>query len=239
MKKPRKGKDRVGERHLNNEGCWLTITACRSAMDCDVQFDGGCILKNRAYGDIKNGQIKNPYHPSVFGIGYIGEGYYRPNENGRRTKKYLTWQNILKSRLKKYAEVTVCEEWECFQNFAKWHEENYIEGWEIDKDIICKDCKIYSPSTCTVIPKEINMLFLRHKNREGYPTGVRKKGARFVAAITKNSSPVYLGTFDTIEEAFQVYKIAKEAYIKEVADKWKGQITEEVYEMLYRYEVIY
>ena len=32
--------------------------------------------------------------------------------------------------------------------------------------------------------------------------------------------------FDTPEEAFQVYKIAKEKQIKEVAEKYKNQITE-------------
>ena len=33
------------------------------------------------------------------------------------------------------------------------------------------------------------------------------------------------------------HKTAKEAYIKEVADKWRGQITEQVYEAMYNYKV--
>lgn len=48
---------------------------------------------------------------------------------------------------------------------------------------------------------------------------------------------MYLGTFDTINEAFNAYKEAKEKYIKEVADKWKDQLEPRVYEALYNYKV--
>ena len=42
---------------------------------------------------------------------------------------------------------------------------------------------------------------------------------------------------NTCEEAFEKYKIAKEKYIKELADKWKNNITESVYNALYDYTV--
>ena len=54
---------------------------------------------------------------------------------------------------------------------------------------------------------------------------------------TKKLGNYYIGSFDTPEEAFQAYKTAKEAYIKEVADKWRGQITEQVYEALINYKI--
>ena len=44
-------------------------------------------------------------------------------------------------------------------------------------------------------------------------------------------------SFDTPEEAFYVYKEAKEAYIKEVANKWKDQIDPKVYDALMKYQV--
>ena len=46
-----------------------------------------------------------------------------------------------------------------------------------------------------------------------------------------------MGTFDTSEEAFQAYKVAKEQYIKEVADKWREQIEPRVYKAMYKYQV--
>jgi hypothetical protein len=42
----------------------------------------------------------------------------------------------------------------------------------------------------------------------------------------------YIGLFTTELEAFQVYKQAKEAYIKEVANKWKDRIDPRAYEAL-------
>jgi hypothetical protein len=67
-----------------------------------------------------------------------------------------------------------------------------------------------------------------------YPISVRKtKSQRFTSRLNSK----HLGTFDTPEEAFQAYKVAKEEYIKEVADKWKDKITEKVYQALYNYKV--
>jgi hypothetical protein len=47
----------------------------------------------------------------------------------------------------------------------------------------------------------------------------------------------HLGRFNTAEQAFQVYKTAKEAYIKEVVNKWKDKIDPRVYNTLMNYEV--
>ena len=41
----------------------------------------------------------------------------------------------------------------------------------------------------------------------------------------------------TKEEAFQAYKTAKEKYIKETAEKYKGLISERVYQVLKSYTV--
>lgn len=62
-------------------------------------------------------------------------------------------------------------------------------------------------------------------------------GECIYAEMFKYNKGVYLGNFDTIEKAFQAYKVAKEAYIKEVADKWKDKIEPRVYEAMYNYKV--
>ena len=48
-----------------------------------------------------------------------------------------------------------------------------------------------------------------------------------------------MGTFKTPEEAFSAYKVAKEAYIKEVATKYynDGKIARNVYDALMNYKV--
>ena len=48
---------------------------------------------------------------------------------------------------------------------------------------------------------------------------------------------MYLGCFNNPEDAFQAYKLAKEAYIKDVANKWKDKIDLRVYNALMSYKV--
>ena len=233
--------ERLGERHPTNEGCWTVIIEYFSKRNCTVQLEDGTVLKNIAYDRIQKGQIKNPNFPSVYGVGHIGIGKYVTWINGKSKKYYSVWRDMLgrcyseKSLEKRptYKDVGVCEEWHCFQNFAKWFEDNYKEGFELDKDILIKGNKTYSSKTCTFIPQEINKLFIiSNKNRGKYPMGVSKVKGGFLAKHKK-----HIGIFNTVEEAFQVYKIAKELHIKEVADKWRGQITEPCYEAMYNYKV--
>lgn len=47
----------------------------------------------------------------------------------------------------------------------------------------------------------------------------------------------YLGCYPTVEEAFNIYKIEKEKYIKQVANEYKSYIPEKLYDAMYRYEV--
>ena len=54
---------------------------------------------------------------------------------------------------------------------------------------------------------------------------------------TGYSKDGHLGWFSTEIEAFHAYKVAKEAYVKELAEKWKEQIDPRVYEALMKYEV--
>lgn len=69
------------------------------------------------------------------------------------------------------------------------------------------------------------------------PIGITYYRNKFQAQITRNNELVYLGAFATLEEAFQVYKTAKEAHIKEVANRWKDKIDTRVYEAMYNYQV--
>lgn len=48
---------------------------------------------------------------------------------------------------------------------------------------------------------------------------------------------IYLGCYNTQEKAFEVYKQFKENYIKEVADYYKDQIPQKLYDAMYKYEV--
>ena len=67
--------------------------------------------------------------------------------------------------------------------------------------------------------------------------GIKQKKS-FVAHVGKSKGKQeHLGYFKTEIEAFNAYKEAKEAFVKEQANKWKGQIDERAYEALINYTV--
>lgn len=141
-----------------------------------------------------------------------------------------------------YKDCEVCEEWLTFSNFKRWFDENYIEGYHLDKDILVKGNKIYGPDTCCFVPPKINALFISSKSKRGVlPIGVFGPSAKgkYGAQICIDGKRINLGRYDTPEEAFYAYKVAKEKHIKKVAQEYynRGEITKRVYDAMMRWEV--
>lgn len=251
--------DRTREVGYNNFGSKMIIKEYRNAKDIDVYFpEYDWIAKHKQYCDFKIGNIKCPYERRVYGVGCIGEGKYKAKENGKLTKCYITWINMLmRCYNKKYYEKNltyinckVSEEWLDYQNFSKWYEENYYEikgqKMDLDKDILYKGNKIYSPENCIFVPHNINILFVKHdKDRGDYPIGVyyHKVNRKFVAKCSiydfkiNKTKQKHLGIYDTPKQAFEVYKEFKENNMRDVADYYKEQIPVKLYNALYKYEV--
>ena len=232
--------NRQGEVWTNNDGETLHIIEYNGVNDCTIRFGDGTILKNIQYHNIISGGVKNNNRKSVFDIGYIGYGAYKASVNGKHTKCYSIWRGMLQRCYYKYRElnvsyeyVTVCEEWHNFQNFAQWFEENYVEGWELDKDLLSIDKKIYSPSSCCFIPKEINCLIKEQKET----TGTVKVKDKYKSQIGKNKIHNHIGTFDSLEDANKAYKEEKKKYILSVAEQYKKQLNINVYNKLINYEI--
>jgi len=235
--------DRTGENHTTNQGYTIEIIECFNNKNCTIRFDDENIIKNVRYNNIIRGKVKNPYHPSVYGVGYLGVGNY----SGKPYFKiHDTWLGMFQrcysekyqKRQPTYKECFVSEEWHNFQVFASWFEENYRKNQQLDKDILIKGNKIYSPETCCFVPQEINLLLVSSNSKRGkYPIGVHKLGNRVQAQLTINGKQVYLGLFDSPEEAFQAYKVAKEKHIKEMAEKYRPQLAPQTYQALINYKV--
>lgn len=239
-------KNRTGEKYMNNQGYEVEIIDYIYNTNCTIRFNDFrlTVLKNVSFNSISRGGVRNPYHPTVHGVGYLGLGEFSPWTDGKENRSYGCWKEMLdrgysqKTKLKEvtYKDVTVDERWHNFQVFAKWFEENYVEGFHLDKDILVKGNKIYSPETCAFVPQEINSLFtVRQNHRGALPLGVIKSGNNFRARIGKNRK--HIGNFKTPEEAFQAFKVEKELEIKRVADKWKHLIDPRVYKAMYEYQV--
>ena len=165
-----------------------------------------------------------------------------------RTVAWRKWESMLtrcygidnNGKRPTYKECTVCDEWLIFSNFKAWFEENYREGYYLDKDLLIRGNKIYSPHTCCFVPHKINTLILdRGRDRGVYPIGVSKQGNKFQVGVNVDGKRKYIGLYDTMEEAFDAYKQAKECHIKEVAAEYysDGKISKQVYDALMEWEV--
>ena len=232
--------NRQGEYHVNNDGESLHIIKYNGVNDCTIEFEDGTIVKNIQYHNIVSGGVKNNNRKSVFGIGYIGYGKYKASIKSKHTKCYSIWRGMLqrcyyqyKDFNVSYKDVVVCEKWHNFQNFAKWFEENYIDGWQLDKDLLYTGYKVYSPITCCFIPQEINCLIKEQKET----TGTVKVKDRYKSQIGKNKVHNHIGSFDSLEDANKTYKEEKKKYILNIAEQHKDKININVYNKLINYEV--
>ena len=200
---------------------------------------------------IKSGEIKDPYLPSVFGVGITGTKYL-PTINGVNTKYYGLWKRMLercysdsfKKRRPTYEGCEVSNNFKSYEYFYEWCQNQIgfnVEGWHLDKDLLVKGNKVYSESTCVFLPQEINkVLTKREASRGEYLIGVSwsDTSKSFIARVRKNKGKQKrLGSFNTEIEAFSAYKTAKENYLKELAEKWEDKIDPKAYEALMKYTV--
>lgn len=139
-----------------------------------------------------------------------------------------------------YLGCSVHEDWHNFENFYSWWQKQYKEvDWQIDKDILLKGNKVYSEATCCLVPRQINMLFTKTNGIRGkLPIGVCKAHNKFKAYINKFGEKIHLGTYPTIEQAFEMYKFAKEEHIKYMATEVYGDVLrQDVKDVLLNYVV--
>lgn len=120
-----------------------------------------------------------------------------------------------------YKDCVVCEEWLLFSNFKAWMEKQDWEGCELDKDVLVKGNKIYSPETCIFIPRMLNTYLLKCDRSQGsYLTGVyfNKNANKFMSMC---SNPLkgkrdYLGLFENEKDAHRAWLKQKTLNIEDL-----------------------
>ena len=244
-------KDCVGKvcKSLNSGD--FKILKYNDARNVEIQFLKTGFETVTQLGNIRNGNVKDLYVPSVYGVGVFGTKY--PSKiNGVLTKEYVLWCNMLqrcysdtyKKKRPTYEGCEVSDNFKSYEYFYEWCQ-NQIGfgecGWHLDKDLLAKGNKVYSESTCVFLPSEINTILVKCTASRGkHLIGVywSKTHKAFKAMVNKNKGkPEHLGYFKTELEAFNAYKVAKEAFIKEQANKWKSQIDDRAYNALMNYTV--
>ena len=202
---------------------------------------------------VDNGTVFDRYFPTVCGVGYLGE-YSTLDKDGNTTKEYIAWRCMLdrcygNKELEAYKYCIVSEEFHNASYFKDWYNTQvgaHRDGFHLDKDILSEDCKVYAEDTCVLVPSEINTFFAKtsvrtHKTFKGskYQTGVSWCKIRQKYRSRCNYGEDRIESYHDNEwSAFLAYKQAEENRAKELAENWRGQIDNRVYEKLINYKVL-
>lgn len=201
--------------------------------------------------------FKNKVENLVAGIGINDCGEFASHircEDGSKvpTKEYVVWSNMLNRCYNKtyhkthptYIGCYVSDNFKSFQYFARWCNSQIgfgVDGFHLDKDLISEGNYEYSENTCAFVPARLNTLLNENKRIKGVlPTGVcfSNKRNMYYSQISKYGVKYVLGYYMSIKEAFEVYKLNKEAYIKELANVYKDSVDARVFNSLLNHVVL-
>lgn len=107
----------------------------------------------------------------------------------------------------------------------KFYDENYKEGFQLDKDILKIGNKIYCQEYCRFVPNYLNSLLIDHGAARGdLPLGItankpniktRKINTTYRAECSTGYGDHISKTFKRVEEAQKWYSITKKRIVKE------------------------
>ena len=141
-----------------------------------------------------------------------------------------------RKRNESYLECKLSSEWEDFENFLKWYSKNYVQGWQIDKDLFGWDTKMYSSQTCCFIPARLNSFLVNLRAIfEGEMHGwyYRDKYGVFVASVSDTGrKKIHLGHFKSEYGAKIAYISGKFKILDSIVNDYKNQLPNATLEQL-------
>lgn len=182
--------------------------------------------------ELRSGVIKDKHKPSVFGVGFIGDGIYNS-----KSISYPFWHSIIRrcyshvyqKHRPTYNGCEVCEDWKDLQKFSSWFERNYPDtdgDYQLDKDLL-GNSKYYSPETAVFVTNKVNSFI----TNSGKSRGAQMLGVFYAPQASKTNPYMatcqnpfikkgggYLGYYPTELEAHKAWQAKKHEYACQLAD---------------------
>lgn len=143
---------------------------------------------------------------------------------------YTTWHSMLKRcydpiEHRNYPNYIGChcvDEWHLFSKFKEWMTLQDWKGKQLDKDLLFRGNKLYSPETCVFISGRVNAFLTDRKRARGeYALGVGKNPwqTKYRAYCNNpfTNKRIGLGTHATIELAHEAWKTQKHKFACDLA----------------------
>lgn len=135
---------------------------------------------------------------------------------------YSRWKDILKrcysesfhANNHSYIGCSVCEEWKTFSIFKAWLVGSGFDGTQvIDKDLLFRGNKLYSPETCVLIDSELNSFLAIGGRGSHLPHGVGLQSGKcvkpYTAKIKDSVKTEYIGSYETAMDAHKAWQNRK------------------------------
>lgn len=152
---------------------------------------------------------------------------------------YQKWDSMLRRCYKPcsqnvsiiYEGCTVDERWKHFSEFEKWSKLNYVEGYQLDKDLLVAGNKIYGPDFCRYVPAFVNSSVVTHDRGRGeYPLGISKmkpckrstngRKKPFIVKLTDDGVTKNFGYFADPLEGHKIWQLEKAKQLQKVLSRY-------------------
>lgn len=208
----------------------MEVISNEDSRNVGVRFiDTGNEVFGLQRGNVKRGNVKDVFVPSVEGVGFLGTTRYVT-----KLPAYHCWTHMITrcysanyhSTRETYSDCSVEDSWKNFTVFEKWYDKNYVEGYHLDKDLLVQGNRIYSEDTCCFIPPALNSLIVeKAKEVDGCEAGVTKRKKKdtdqYNGLYNVQYAGVYLNRTRSLEEANSLYKEFKKLHFTLLADKYE------------------
>lgn len=175
-------------------------------------------------GNLQSGHFRSVDSPNKYG-GYIGCGVYSTSHK----RAYDAWYNTLR-----YAFLSgrkIPQDWYDFQRFAAWYVScvsHMNSDWKLNYSLLLgRDCTVSTDSACLLPTEVAKAIRVNTINRI-----TKKIGNSFVISDCVNLGLAKNISFVSEEAAISMYCRLKEDMVKTLAEQYKQQLPENVYQAL-------
>ena len=174
----------------------------------------------------------------VCGVGVSDKGVHKAYTDGKHTKPYVHWREMLRrcysTTRDDYKDVEIFSDWLQYQNFASWYSKETTNFdtesclFYLDKDLLLPLNKIYGPENCSILPHNINSAII-------LPRGFRKINRKYHAKIKtthKGASSYVLVSGYSMDEIVHKYADVKDEYVSYLAEVFKENISKRAFSAL-------
>lgn len=221
------------------------VVSYKNAHNVNVKFSDGTIVKV-SMGNINSGSVMNPNNAKIFGVA-VNDDYSMTD-----SKWYSVWHSLIRRCYSEvyhkdkptYKSVQVDPSWLKFSNFLKdvvdipFCEKCENGDYQLDKDILSGGLKVYSKETVCFVPPEINAALVKFDSAVGYyKVGKRYRPSFRTSSLNTIANELGLDkSYRTPVEALQAYRKVKLIHLENLANKYKGEIDERVYDALVNFD---